>query len=180
VISRDDRAIVRGYVTYSVNLGSAIPGLGVRFTCYPGPGVSLPDLSRDSISIDQIANLNVANLLGLTVRVESRQRGSWEAGFDTSETGERAAKSHFYVDRLRAVLDLTGLEKHPGASSESAATARNDAVVAATVDCILDNASRSDPPIHTLELSVIGTQRYRHYAKVYRVTRAPKPKQYPY
>jgi len=183
VASRDDRVVVKEFFTYSLSLASPIPGLELQFTCYPGAGIAHADLSRDSIDIREIANLNVANALGLEVQVEQRPRGTWNAEFDTTKAGERSARSHFYVRRLKAVLDLTELARRtppPSAPEYAETMARFDAVVAATVDCMLDNASRSRPPIHNLELSVVGPRRYHRYAKAYRITPAPEPKQYPY
>ena len=179
MVSRDEHCVRVEYVTYSLSIAAPTPGLEVRFTCYPGPGVSHQDLSRDTIDFSEIANLNAANLGGLTVNVEKRRRGSWNASPDPS--GDDGG---FYLDKLNAVLDVSALQSRTRPPSDTVYSHRDlpryDALVAATVECMIDNASRSMPPIRNLKIDVVGSDRYRKYSKLYRVKPAAERKRFNY
>lgn len=183
VVSHDERTVGRQYVTYALSLGAMTPGLELRFTCHPGPGVMHKNASRDTVDSSEIENFNVANQMGMSLQVENRPRGTWNVEADTSRVEGTSAGSQFYVDRLKVVLNLKTLnEREPDTSDPNyrSTLARFNAVVAATVDCILDNATRSEPPIRKIELSVIGSPRYRHFARVYPIKAAQKRQEYRY
>jgi hypothetical protein len=171
MVARDDRRIEIHQTTYALKLQNPIPGVEVRYTCHPTPVVVSADIRQDSVRAGDVANLNVANMMGLKVQVESRPPGTWNALPDTTARGGTRPLSHFYVEELRADLDVTALQKQrqhaadPRASREE--LARFDALVAATVECMLDNARRSHPPIRKLKVNVVGWDRYRHYSESY-------------
>jgi hypothetical protein len=79
------------------------------------------------------------------------------------------------VDTLAVGLNVSAL----GADSASARILRivgqdaYDPAVEATVAAILDNASRSEPPLTSIVLRIIGPNRYWRHAKFYPVTSAP-------
>ena len=181
VLSEDEHLVERHYVTYALQVGSTAPGLEVRLTCHPGAGVVHGDASRDTVDYSEITNLNIANMLGISIQVENRPRGTWNLAADSSRARGASTDTRFFIDHLHVTLNLKTLnDREPVPSDPSFGTTmgRFDAVVAATVDCILDNASRSDPPIRRLDLRVFGSPRYGRYARVYPITAAPKRKQY--
>lgn len=186
MVARDDRRIEIHDVTYALKLQSPVPGVEVKYTCFPGPVVIRGASVSDTVNANDIANLNAANLLGLSLRVESRPAGSWNVELDSTQaaTGGAGKKSRFFVDELKVDLDVGGLMKQRRHASEVRANREElsqfDALVAATVECILDNARRSQPPVRKIRLNVVGWDRYRHMTDVYHVKQASEKKRYTY
>ena len=181
MVARDDRRVEIHHVTYAFKLTSPIPGLEVRFTCHPGPVEVHPEFTHDTVAGTQIANLNAASLLGFTVRVQDRPAGTWSTEPDTSasaRSGASSPRTRFYVNELSAELDV-GTAKSKVAPDPQG-LAQFDALVAATVDCLIENASHSHPSIRRLNLKVVGWDRYRHFSDSYMITAAPRPKLFRY
>jgi hypothetical protein len=152
------------YVTYELMLGSAWPGVEIRYTCAPGP-VAI-DHGRGYSGVE---NRNGANLLGFKVTVEDRSWGHSASRWSGPPGGE-------FIDTLMVTLDLRAaaakLAREIGREPKSSSDVYQDnfdRMVACTVDCILDNATRSKPPIHHISLSVLGPGKYRSIAKVYAI-----------
>jgi hypothetical protein len=149
------------YVTYELMLGSAVPGIEIRYTCAPGP-----------VALDRgggyrgVENRNGANKLGFRITVEDFADPSlWK--------GQAAAR---YVDTMTVTLDVRAAARRLGAkragSPSRLAQATEDEfdeTVRCAVDCILDNATRSAPPIRHLHLEVLGPRKFRALSRVYRV-----------
>jgi hypothetical protein len=183
VVVRDQRRVEVHHVTFALQVASALPGVELQFTCWPSPFVVQTEFAPDSADRSQFVNLNAANLLGLSVRVERRPRGTWSADFDTSG-GATARQSRFYVDELRADLDVSALarrqSREANAKGRHEELAQFDALVEATVTCMIENASRSHPTIRKLRLNVVGWDRYRRYTNVYPVAAPTEVKQFRY
>jgi len=151
------------YVTYELMLGSAVPGIEIRYTCAPGP-----------VAVDNgsgyrgVENRNGANRLGFRIAVEDLTDPSlWK--------GQPAAA---YIDTMTVTLDVRAAArrlaaKRAGSSAPSAQLAEDefDRTLRCAVDCILDNATRSAPPIRHLRLEIRGPQRFRSLSRVYAVKR---------
>jgi hypothetical protein len=186
MVARDDRRVEIHHTTYALKLDSPVPGLEIRFTCLPGPVPVSNDYKADSLGVGDIANLNVANLMGLVLWVEERPLGTWSAAADTSAATKAGGTppSHFYVSELKATLDVSALLKQRQDASDPQRNrpelARLDALVAATVECILDNAGHSRPPIRKLRLNVVGWDRFRHYSNLYTVKAAADRRDFGY
>ena len=175
MVATEDRRVEIHRATYAMRLKSPSPGIEVQFTCLPGPVSVNPTITGDSLGSDAIANFNAAHLLGLKLRVEQRPQGTWNAEPDTSAAAKAGGtpRSRFYVDQLRATLDVSGLQRQRQHAGDARAgrleLAQFDALVAATVECILDNAGRSRPPIRKVRLDVVGWDRFKRYGQVYPV-----------
>jgi hypothetical protein len=173
MVARDDRRIEIHPVTYALKLFTPKPGLEIEFTCRPGPVAVFRNQPGDSLGAYEVANLNAASLMGIAIRVEKRPQGTWSSAPDTSAAARAAGKPHqlFFVDELGVDLDLAALVRRRGTSMEPGANRedlkRFDALVEATVDCILENARRSTPVIRRIRLKVIGWERYRHWSDTY-------------
>jgi hypothetical protein len=132
-----------------------------------------PEQHGDSVGASEVANLNAASLMGIAIHVEKRPQGTWSSAPDTSAAARATGKPRqlFFVDELGVDLDLTGLLKRRGTSSEPSVNRedlkRFDALVEATVDCILENARRSTPVIRKVRLRVVGWERYGHWSDTY-------------
>lgn len=173
MVARDDRRIEIHPVTYALKLVSPVPGLEIEFTCRPGPVAVSALQPTDTLGASEIANLNAASLMGIVIRVEKRPRGTWSAVPDTSAAARAGGKPRqsFFVEELGVDLDLTALARRRAHSTEPRENreelARFDALVEATVECILENARRSTPVLRRVRLNVIGWERYRRWADTY-------------
>ena len=103
-------------------------------------------------------NLNLANLAGLKVAVRRFDEVSGLAGDTIVVTIDTSA---LWYDRVMSVSV--------------------DTVVAATVDCIRENAARGAsrwPQLRHLRLSVVGSSRYTRYNRIYAVSPAVRRRQF--
>jgi hypothetical protein len=177
MVNREAARIEVHEVTYFFDLSTPMPGLEIQLTCQPGPVIARREQAVMDSSVDasEIMNLNVANLLGLVVRVEARPQGSWSADPDTSAAARAGGvpRERFYVGQLRVDLDVASLAERLGKTEDAAARrkelAQYDALVEATVACIRENARRSHPEVRTIRLSVVGWDRYRRFNRTYDV-----------
>lgn len=149
------------YITYELMLGSSVPGIEIRYTCAPGP-----------VAVDHgngysgVKNRNAANLLGFEVST---------ADWSDPRTWKGTPRSAF-VDTMEVTLDLREAERrfaarHAEDDAELVRMYREgfDTTLKCTVECILDNAGRSRPPIRHVKLRVLGPKQYRAYSRVYPV-----------
>ncbi len=149
------------YITYELMLGSSVPGIEIRYTCAPGP-----------VAVDHgngysgVKNRNAANLLGFEVST---------ADWSDSRTWKGPPRTAF-VDTMEVTLDVREAERrfaarHAEDIAELVGRYREgfDRTVELTVECILDNAARSRPPIRYVKLHVLGPKRYRTHSSVYPV-----------
>jgi hypothetical protein len=153
------------YVTYELMLGSASPGIEIRHTCSPGP-----------VAVDHgggyegVENRNGANLSGYTVSTENVPDSLW-----------KGSKNAPFIDTMTVTLDVRKaadslaavLARKPAASAPMY-QGEFDETVRCTIECILDNATRSFPPIHHIRLRIRGPKKFNDAAKVYRITSAPR------
>ena len=186
MVARDDRRVEVHTVTYALKLKQFAPGVEIRYTCEPGPVVVQEHYDADSVGASEITNLNAANLMGITVRIEKRPRNTWSALPDSLPPARPGGKPRprYYLEELRVELDVGGLKSHRSAVSNSGEAreelARFDALVDATVDCVLENARRSQPPLRKIRLDVVGWDRYQARSKVYEVKERPELKLFRY
>jgi hypothetical protein len=157
------------YVTYELMLGSASPGVEIGLTCAPGPVA----VDRGS-GYTGVENRNGANEYGFKVNIE-----------DLSDPERwKGSQGKQYIDTMTVTLDVRAASRKVAAKVASDTLSAYlyqddlDQTVHCTVDCILDNASRSRPPIHHLRLRIAGPKRYSKLARVYDITPAPGRKKY--
>lgn len=186
MVARDDRRVEIHDVTYALKLFVPVPGVEIQYTTYPGPVPIQSDYKSDTVGMSNVANLNAANLLGIGIRIESRPRGTWNAMPDSAVVSKAAERprQRFYVDELRVDVDLGGVNRQRLRAGDPRATreelARFDALIDATIECILENARRSTPPIRKIKINVVGWERYHHWADTYVVKTSPERKQFRY
>lgn len=186
MVSRDERRVEIHDVTYVLKLLNPVPGIEIQLTSQPGPVILRAEQDADTVATSEIVNLNVANLMGLRIEVEKRPPGTWNADPDTSaeSRGGGRTRPRFYISELGIDLDVSALARQRRHAGEGPAgreeLAQFDALVAATVECILENARRSRPPIRSLRLEVAGWDRYRHLSKVYPVAEPREAKVFRY
>jgi hypothetical protein len=186
MVARDDRRVEVHTVTYALKLQQFAPGLEIRYTCEPGPVVVQEHYDADTVGASEITNLNAANLMGITVRTEKRPRNTWSVLPDSLPPARAGGKPRprYYLDELRVQLDVSGLVAHrsqvgnPNEAREE--LGRLDALVDATVDCVLENARRSQPPIRKVRLEVVGWDRYKARSNVFAVKEKPELKLFRY
>ncbi len=179
-IENEDRGVEIHHVVYRGYFGRCPVAMEVRLTCSPScylwadrPNPLRPDSSDD--------DKNSAHLLGLVVSVEEDEYLAGDRFPDTLHVTldaraaivAAAAQDSAMVRRL-SLQDPRFSPKTPWDTSRQ----ELDEVVAATVDCILDNASRSCGKPHFVMLRVDGPESYQRFARLYRLLRAPRPKFY--
>ena len=171
----DEGSIELRYVTYLLSLGSAWPGVELQYTCSPAP-VLVNRANRADMDTLDVEDDNIAHGLGLTIQIENRQDPrTWNSPHSSppgARWGERQEwPRDGYVDTLVVQLHTQAAYEHDQANARSDHVL--DAVVRATIDCIRDNASRSQVPIHHVKLVVTGPQKYRKLGGMMRIT--PRP-----
>ena len=158
------------YVTYELMLGSASPGVEIEHTCSPGP-VAVDTGSGYS----GVQNRNGANQKGFKIVVEDfKDIRRWSG-----------SEGNHYIETMTVLLDVRSaadsLERTLASHSKGSAYLFQqdfDGTVACTVDCILDNATRSSPPIRRLRLEITGPIQFKDLARTYEIVPAPKRKEY--
>jgi hypothetical protein len=151
-------------LTYAVWSGSASPGAEIGYTCQPNsiPGGSEP------------RNYNVSNLLGFRVELEDR---SDEKTWKSRPPSRRWPKGATVVDTLGVTLDLSETSHRGSAFAKKLAQDTGvdidgvsiTLVVEVTIECILDNARESIPPIEYVRLAVVGDTAFAGRSGVFRV-----------
>jgi hypothetical protein len=187
MVSRDERRVEIHHVTYALKIFQPIPGVEVRYTCFPGPVAVQGKYEKDSVGTSQVADLNAANLMGLKIEIENRPRGTWSAVPDTSVAARAGGKprTNYFLEELGVDLDVSALARQRqhemGETKDNREElARFDALVEATVECILENARRSTPAVRKIRLQVAGWDRYRHWSDSYLVSSGSERKQFRY
>jgi hypothetical protein len=176
-IANEDAPVINVFhIVRQINLGSADPGLEIRHTCEPAYVLRDEEvLSEGGRPID----MNLASRMHFKVDVEFRDEERWRFVPGPSPSGVwaeiKGRKGHYWIDSLAVTLDVSSL-----ATDSSFARARKthgptlyDPVVDATIAAILDNASRSEPPLSSVRLRVVGPAPYPARSKLYPVT--PRP-----
>ena len=151
--------------TFAEWIGSAQPGVEIRYTCKPNcvpvPGDSVP------------RNYNVANLLGFSVQVEDHDERTWKV----RPPSRRWPKGATVVDTLRVTLDVSTvglrgrefaqkLAQETGVDIDGVSPTR---AVDVTIECILDNARQSVPAIEYIRLDVVGDTAFAGRSGVRRI-----------
>lgn len=186
MIAQTERRVEIHPVTYAIRLAHPMPGIEIRYTAFPGPVSFEKSYDPDSIGESQVVNFNAASLLGLQIKVEKRPAGTWNAVPDTSAAARSGVKplTNYYLDELKVSLDVSSLVKRRQHASEGRANreelAQFDALVEATVQCIIENARRSLPPIKKVRLQVTGWDRYAHWSDSYVVKPGTERIKFPY
>lgn len=155
-------------VTYGLKLEAPMPGLEIQLTCHPGPVVMRGEDRGDSVSTSDVTNQNIANLLGISIKVEHRPESTWSAEPDTAAAREgRAPASRPVVRDFRVELDVSGLAKRIAKVHNDEARRKQlrqfDALVAAIVECVRENARRSEPAIRNIHFEVSGWDRFKRH-----------------
>lgn len=154
-------------VTYVTNRGSAAPGDAIAWTCAANALVVDRGLTPSAGAPTQVENRNSAHLAGFTIRVTAPDQGRWTFVADPNGPATRnpdgtGARGHWYADTTEVVLDVSRNAKTYSADYL-------DDLLRTTVQCILDNASRSLPPIRFVRLAVTGSDRFHDLQRVHAI-----------
>lgn len=178
----DEGTIELRYVTYLLSYTSANPGVEVHYTCSAAPAV--PEIQADQKSL-HLDDYNVAHALGITIEVESRyDSGTWNSAA-SSPPGARWGKATGeirdpYVDTLLVRLHVRKAYE-TAVARDSLDLKYLDAAVLTTIDCIRDNATRSDIPIRHVRLIVDGPAHYRRLGGMFPIrSRSNRGPRHPY
>jgi hypothetical protein len=154
-------------VTYVTNRGSAFPGDEIAWTCAANAVVVDRGFTPSPGTPKQVENRNAAYEAGFTIRVTAPDQERWTfvadaAGPVTRNQDGTGARGYWYADTTDVVLDVSkGARASVGDSM--------DDLVKTTVRCILDNASRSVPPIRYVRLVITGSDRFRDLQRVHAI-----------
>lgn len=157
-------------VTYFTYTGEGIaPGMEILWTCAESPPVFYYLAPLDSSAHAMLDGSNVARDLGFVVRMNRPLRvvGGPTPHVDTvAVTLDVAAAADSFLHSPRALREMGG----------SAGFRRKffRDVVEATIEAIMDNASRSSSPIHHVALRVKGPREYAALSEVRKVMPAPR------
>jgi hypothetical protein len=141
------------------------PGYAISLTCAPN---LVPVMNHDPV------NMNAANLLGFKVQVEDRaDPTTWKR---KTTGGATPGGLNYFVDTIGVTLDLRNATK-PELRRDELDSADKSKVVEVTIECILENARESLPPIEHVRLTVLGDSALVRRSGVYRVG-SPRPRQW--
>jgi hypothetical protein len=177
----EEGSIELRYVTVSMDYTFKWPGIEVQYTCSIAPvqhfRQTFDQADQKGLEVD---DHNIAHVVGLTVQTENRSdEATWNSPESTPPGARWGRRDGWpkdpYVDTLLVQLNTDHAYRFltTNMRPDSLQLHLLDAVVATTIDCIQDNASRSDVPIKHVKLVVTGPARYRKLSALLTITPQP-------
>jgi hypothetical protein len=169
------------YVTVSMDYTFKWPGIEVQYTCSIAPVQHFRQVfdqaDQKGLEVD---DANIAHVSGLAIQTENRSDETTWNSPESMPPGSRWGRREGwpkdpYVDTLLVQLNTERAYRFltTNLRPDSLQLHLLDAVVATTIDCIQDNASRSIIPIRHVKLVVTGPARYRKLSGLIAITSRP-------